>query len=260
MNFLPGRPNDIRGQSTPRVRVPPNSRRHHGTDTNREDVNTAPIEGLTPDVTQFLQGIFQNPQQQLQQFLPRSPQNQAIESQFLRMSGLSPSGQQLENFMPGADVVNAARPIFERNLQQGADTLRQSGPRFASNTERLVGEQGQRAMQDFNLFSQQVFESGRNRQLQALMGAGQFSSQNRQQNLQFLLPMLQQGLIAGGAASAPVITQDPGFLQGTALPLLGTAGTIAATAGLGPFGGAAVQGLGLTGQGASGLFPQTSFR
>ena len=126
--------------------------------------------------------------------------------------------------------MNAALPGFQENLQRSADILRQSGPRFASNTERVVGEQSRGAVQDFNLFQQQVFEAGRNRQLQTLLGAGQFSLGQSGQDLSALLPLLQTALQAGGAGSAPVITENPGFLQGTLLPLLGVGGSLAATA------------------------------
>lgn len=197
-----------------------------GPSTNREDVNTAPIQELSPQVTDFLQNLLQDPSS-VANFLPSTPQRQAIESQFARLGGFGPNA----NGTPGQDILNAATPIFDRNLQQGADVLRQSGSRFNSNTERLVGEQGNKAFQDFNLFSQQVLESGRNRQLQSLLGASQFAGQNRQQNLQLLLPLLQQGLIAGGAASAPVVTQDPGFIGGTLAPIISTLGQTGADIG-----------------------------
>ena len=114
-----------------------------------------------------------------------------------------------------------------------------------------MGEQGRRGIQDFNLFQQQVLEMGRNRQLQALLGAGQFTLGGQGQQLSALLPLLQTALGAGGAGSPPVITEDPGFLGGTLLPLLGTGASIAATAfggGGGPTSGAAGNGFtGFTG-------------
>ncbi|KKK74173.1 hypothetical protein LCGC14_2886430, partial [marine sediment metagenome] len=94
--------------------------------------------------------------------------------------------------------------------------------------------------QDFNLFQQQVLEAGQNRQLQALLGAGQFALGGQGQQLSTLLPLLQTALGAGGAESAPVITQDPGFFQGTALPLLGLGAGVAASSFGGPVAGAAV--------------------
>jgi hypothetical protein len=93
-----------------------------------------------------------------------------------------------------------------------------------------VGEQSRRSLQDFNLFQQQVLEMGQNRQLQALFGAGQFALGGQGQQLSALLPLLQTALGAGGAASGPVITENPGFFQGTALPLLQAGGQIAGAA------------------------------
>ena len=192
-----------------------------GPETRREDVSTAPIEALGGPVNQFLQALLQNPAQFAQGLSPTSALQTQVGATFQDI---------LMNRQPGQGVVTAALPGFQENLQRSADILRQSGPRFASTTERLVGEQSRRSLQDFNLFQQQVFEQGRNRQLQALLGAGQFSLGQQGQQLSALLPLLQTALTAGGAQSAPVITQDPGFLRGTLLPLLSIGGQIAAGA------------------------------
>ena len=202
-----------------------------GPKVQRENVSTAPIESLGDPTAQFLQALLQNPAQAFGNLAPTSDLQRQVASTF---QGI------LQNNAPGQDVITAALPGFQENLQRGADVLRQSGPRFASNTERLVGEQGRRGIQDFNLFQQQVLEMGRNRQLQALLGAGQFTLGGQGQQLSALLPLLQTALQAGGATSPPVITEDPGFLQGTLLPLLGTGAGIAATAFGGPAAGAAV--------------------
>ena len=89
-----------------------------------------------------------------------------------------------------------------------------------------MGEQSRRSIQDFNLFQQQVLESGQNRQLQALLGAGQFTLGGQGQQLSALLPLLQTALGAGGAASGPIITEQPGGLANI-LGILGTAGGLA---------------------------------
>ncbi len=192
-----------------------------GPSVQREDVSTAPIEGLGGPTERFLQALLQNPNQAFQRFAPTSDLQRQVGSTFQSI---------LQNQQPGQGVITAALPGFQENLQRGADVLRQSGPRFASNTERLVQEQGRRGIQDFNLFQQQVLEAGRNRQLQALFGAGQFSLGGQGQQLSALLPLLQTALGAGGAASGPVITESPGFFQGVALPLIETGGQIAAAA------------------------------
>ncbi len=144
------------------------------------------------------------------------------------------------NDVPGQDVLNAALPLFDRNLQQQSDVLRQSGPRFADQTERNVGRSSERSIQDFNLFAQQTLEQGRQRELQQLIAAGAFGAGQEQMNLNAILPLLQTGLTAGGATSAPVIEQNPGtFSQITSA--LGTLGGIglAATGPFGPLAGAA---------------------
>lgn len=175
-----------------------------------------------------MQSLLQNPAQTAAGLTPTSALQTQVGSVFQRL---------LQQQDPGQGVINAALPGFQENLQRGADVLRQSGPRFASNTERLVGEQSRGALQDFNLFQQQVLEQGQNRQLQALLGAGQFSLGQQGQQLSALLPLLQTALGAGGAQSGPVLTQNPGFLQGTLLPFLGTASGLAANI-PGLFGGA----------------------
>ena len=205
-----------------------------GPSVQRENVSTAPIESLGNPTAQFLQALLQNPAQAFQGLAQPSDLQRQVAASFQSI---------LQNRAPGQDVITAALPGFQENLQRGADVLRQSGPRFASNTERLVGEQGRQSLQDFNLFQQQVLEAGQNRQLQALLGAGQFSLGEQGQQLSALLPLLQTALTAGGAQSGPVITESPGFLGGTLLPLLGTGASIAATAFGGPGAGAAVSGL-----------------
>jgi len=192
-----------------------------GPSVQRENVSTAPIESLGGPTAQFLQALLQDPNQAFQGLTQTSDLQRQVAATF---QGI------LQNRQPGQGVITAALPGFQENLQQGADILRQSGPRFASNTERLVQEQGRRGIQDFNLFQQNVLEAGRNRQLQALIGAGEFTLGGQGQQLSALLPLLLTALGAGGAGSGPVITENPGFFQGTALPLIETGGQIAAAA------------------------------
>jgi len=192
-----------------------------GPSVTREGVSTAPIESLGGPTAEFLRALLQDPSQAFQGLAPTSDLQRQVGASFQAL---------LQNQAPGQGVITAALPGFQENLQRSADILRQSGPRFASTTERLVGEQSRRSLQDFNLFQQQVLEQGRNRQLQGLLGAGRFALGGQGQQLSALLPLLQTALGAGGAASGPVITEDPGFFQGTLLPLLQTGGQIAATA------------------------------
>ena len=68
-----------------------------------------------------MQGFLQNPMEFMQMFQQGQPAslNQQLSNTYMNQLG----GQR-----PGMDVVNAAQPIFQRNMQQGADTLRQAGP------------------------------------------------------------------------------------------------------------------------------------
>lgn len=111
---------------------------------------------------------------------------------------------------PGGGVVEALIPIFQRNLQQQADVTRQTGPRFASGTERLVSEGSQRSLQDFNLFAQQALEGGLMRQLQTAIAGGQFSLGQQGLQLPILQQLLQAGILGSGVTQAPTLTQKPG--------------------------------------------------
>lgn len=189
---------------------------------------TAPTPELRQPGINMLQGFAQNPQQWLQGMMPQQPS---------MLQSFGPGGT-MSNFLnnlvsntPGQGVLDAAQPIFQRNMQLGADTLRQAGPRFASNTERLVGEQGNRAMQDFNLFSQQVMQEGINQQLAGAGLAGQVGLGQQSNELGFMGPLLQQMLGttfgAGGLTQQPTLQQQKPWWQ-QALGVAGTVGSLAA--------------------------------
>lgn len=173
----------------------------------------APDPTLRDPSSEFLRAFMANPSS-IQNLLPQTSALQQQSNTFL---------QNLLGQTPGQGVLDAATPIFQRNLQQGADILRQSGPRFASNTERLIGEQGNKAMQDFNLFSQQVMQEGINQQL---TGAG-LVNQQRGLDLNFMLPLLQQ--FFGTAFGAGGLTQPGTVTQGKSPfnNVLDTAGQVA---------------------------------
>lgn len=181
---------------------------------------------------------------------PSSPLNQQLQSSFMNFLAQPTAAERTfeQQFgggqTPGMDVLSAAQPIFDRNLAQGTAAINEMGPRFASANLRERGNLAQGALQDFNLFSQQVLESGRNRQVQSAMAAdqsrlggmqaaGQFglgqSAQDLQfqgmsmQNLQFLL---SQMFGAGGFQSAPGFVQNPGTFD----QLIRAAGSIGAVA------------------------------
>lgn len=171
----------------------------------------------------MLQGFLKNPNE----FFNMLTGGQAGLNQQLSNTYMNMLGKQ----NPGADVVNAAQPIFNRNLQQGADIQRQAGPRFASNNERLISDQQGKSIQDFNLFAQQAMESGLNRQLQAASQAGQFSLGQSQLNSQNFQNMFGQAFEAG--IGAPIFQQNPGLFQNI-MQTIGTVGGVAS--GFMPFG------------------------
>lgn len=200
-----------------------------GPSTTRANVNTAPLPGLTGDVESLLQGFLQNPQQAVQGFFPQGRLQQQIGNTFSQLlSGFQGQGggsDFLNSLLSGGQgVIDAAQPVFQQNLQTSTDLLRQAGPRFASGTNRQVQDLSQRSLQDFNLFQQQVLESGKNRQLQALLGglggASQFSlGQSGQQ--QGIFQQLLGGAFNLGTGPA-VLQQNPGTFS----DILGVAGTL----------------------------------
>ena len=182
---------------------------------------------------------------------PTSPLNQQLQNSFSNFLAQPSAAERTFNAqfgdgrVPGGDILAAAQPIFDRNLAQGTAAINEAGPRFASANLRERGNLAQGSLQDFNLFSQQVMESGRNRQLQAAMAAdqsrlggmqaaGQFNlgqqgqelgfQQQGMQNLQFLLSQL---FGAGGFQSAPGFVQTPGFMD-QLIKALGAGGALAA--------------------------------
>ena len=244
-----------------------------GPSVKRSDVSTAPIPGLTQPTTDLLMGVLRNPRGMAQRLSP-AIQPSALQrqtgntfSQLLKgptaqeraFNIALPQIQSQLAGIPGMDVVNAANPIFQQNLTDALARQRQfGGPRFAAESGRQSRELEQRSLQDFNLFQQQVFEAGRQRQLQAAgvlgalgggadtsrlgvtQGAGNFalgeqglnlqSQQMQQALMQFLLGA---GFTAGGANAAPVITQSPGFFGNLMGAIGGIGGLIPGLGGLG---------------------------
>lgn len=112
----------------------------------------------------------------------------------------------------GQQVLDAAQPLFQRNLQNALSLQRESGPRFSSGQDLLGMQTSQRALQDFNLFAQDVLQRGQQTQLQALAA---------QQNA--LAPLLQTLFKSGGFDSGPIYNVSPGLGQ-QFLGLLGQVG------------------------------------
>jgi hypothetical protein len=191
----------------------------------------------------------------LNQVLPPSALQQQVGQTFSQLlTGPSPeqrtfntaaSLQQGLQGVPGGNVLGAAIPVFQQNLQTSADILRQQGPRFASGTQRQVADLSQRSLQDFNLFAQQAIESGLQRQLQTAISGGQFALGEQSQLLPLLQELLRAGIAGSGVAQQPTLIQKPGTL-GQIAGVLGSLGGLAT--GLLPFGGL----LGGGGGGAAG--------
>mgnify|MGYP001584747359 CR=1 FL=1 len=235
-------------------------------------MKTAPTPELRGGSISFLQNFLQNPSG-IQGLLPQASdlqrQTAGAYSNFLgqptaqsrTFDQLAPILMQQLQGTPGQSVLNAANPIFQRNLQQSADILRQNGPRFASGTENLIGQGQQRALQDYNLFTQNVVESGLQRQqgvagllrqlaggvdqaqLAGLAGAGGFANQQFGQQLGFLGPLLEQmfgASFGGGGITTPAALQQqqPWWQQA-----LGVAGALAPLAAAPFTGGASLAAL-----------------
>lgn len=147
---------------------------------------------------------------------------------------------------PGGDVLNAAQPIFQRNLAEALSRQGEVGPRFASAAQREARTLEQQGLQDINLFSQQILESGRQRQIQAalaasqigqgadqsilniLSGAGGFAqgAQGGQLALlQMLIPALFGGGLSPGTAVGPsVLSQIAGVASAVGSTAMGIPG------------------------------------
>lgn len=182
-----------------------------GPSTTRENINSAPLPGLTNPLQNLLQGFLQSGQ---------LPQGMGQPSDLQRQSS-NAFGNLLNQGNPGTGVIDAAQPVFQRNLQLGADTLRQAGPRFNSNTERLIGNQGNQAMQDFNLFQQNVLQQGQQQQLANLVGAGNFGNQMQGQQQALISQLLG---MSGQLGAGPAVLQQH---AGTFDQLMKGLGTVA---------------------------------
>lgn len=107
-------------------------------------------------------------------------------------------------------------------------------------------------MQDYNLFAQNVLESGRNRQLSALGAAGTFANDQQRGQMAFLLPLIQQmygqAFTSAGLNQQPTVNEQKPWWQ-QALGVVGTGVGIASNA-AGMFKGGGSTGDPLAGEGA----------
>lgn len=177
-----------------------------GPSVSRQNINTAAMPNLSGNLEGLLQGFLStgaNPFSQANQ--PSDLQRQAGGA----FEGLLSRGDQ------SANMIQAALPVFQQNQQMGADILRQSGPRFNSNTERLVADQNVRGMNDFNVFQQNVMQQGQQQHLANIMGAAGFANQMQGQQLGANQAIMQALLgLSGQAGIGPAaLVQKQGTTQ-----------------------------------------------
>jgi hypothetical protein len=158
----------------------------------------------------LMQGLGKNPLATPPGSPGMSTNAQGLLGQLSQIEGLP----QWQNF-GGQQVLDAAQPIFQRNLQTALGLQREQGPRFSSGQDLLGMQTSQRALQDFNLFSQDVLQRGQQTQLQALAA---------QQGA--LAPLLAALFKSGGFDSGPIYNVSPGLGQ----QLLGLAGQVGGAA------------------------------
>jgi len=193
-------------------------------------VDTTPqfLRPLQQQATGFLQSIFQNPSRSPFAALTSPLQQQAVGnlSTFLNMPapemrvlnqveapllGLV-RGTALQNPFGDLGAVNraeqvlqAAQPLFQQNLQGALGSLASSAPNRFSTTFQAQGQGlAQQALRDFNLFAQQTMQQGLQQQLQErqtalnfLLGGQQLAQQGQLAAASLL------GQLAGQAGAAP---------------------------------------------------------
>lgn len=115
--------------------------------------------------------------------LPDLSSLQALATNLFQQLNNPYGGQGFTN--PGQDVINAAQPVFQQNLEAANTQLANTAPgRFSSAFVNQGQDLASRALQDFNLFQAQQLQAGQ-----------QLQQQQQKQNLDFLLGarQLQQG-------------------------------------------------------------------
>lgn len=198
------------------------------------DPNPQSVQGLQGDISSFLQGELQNPGQTfgsftsplqrqatggISQFLSQpSPEMQTLQSAQPALLGMLNQGAQgMGAFDQSQALVGAATPIFDRNLQSSLGALgNQAAGRFSTAFGAQANDLTSRALQDFNLFSQQALQSGlgldlQSRQIgqQGALGAanllGSLSAQAGQNPFNRALQAGQLGLGQTQAAINPTL-------------------------------------------------------
>lgn len=168
-------------------------------------LDTTPQPSLNPIALDFLKSAF-GPGYSGGSITPSSAANPTTAAQTFQQMFTNPALSDILGGKPsgefGQSVLAAAKPVFADNLKTALATQRQSGPRFSSGQDLLAGQTSQKALNDFNLFSQQVLQQGQQTQLQAALGQLPIMGE--------VLKALFQG---GGINSAPGFIQSPSALQ-----------------------------------------------
>lgn len=211
----------------------PFDRNTQKTSREPEDVTRFRQESVTP----FLRGILGAPRSQavnpFAQAASATPENRVLQRAQPALSQLIAGGGQ------GAaqQVVEATRPQFQRNLQQGIAEFQSQAPSvFNAASGAGAGRITNRAIQDFNRLAAQQFQQGQQTALQAAGTLGQLGQAAGQaQTQRFVNPTLQL-LTAGTQLAQPIpaqVTSSPGIGS----QILSGAATVGGAAAGGAFSG-----------------------
>lgn len=197
-----------------------------GPDTETTQTEPADVTQFrTQTIQPFLEGIFRQPTSPqgnpFAQMAAQQPEQQVLQSQFDALSGLSQGG----GLGAAQQVIGAAQPVFNHNLQQaGAEFMSQAPSTFNTSAGAGLGNLQARALQDFNLFAGQALQQGQQTGIdaaQTLGGLGQAAGGAQQR---FINPTLQ--LMLGGMGMAQPMPADVASQPGLFGQLLGAAGSI----------------------------------
>ena len=187
-------------------------------DVTQINPNTQPVQQVGNAAGDFFSQLFGagNPfaggGQAMASTLGQNPQGQAVNT----LTNLLGGG----GVGAGQQVINAAQPIFNQNLQAGLGQLSNFAPgRFSTAAQQQGVGLAQNALQDFNLFQAQALQQGQNTEINAAQG--------------ILNPFVQAlGIGAGFGNQSPIES----FVQPQGPGLGGFLGNLAGTA-LGSFAG-----------------------
>lgn len=133
----------------------------------------------------------------IQRLLEQNPEQQAFGVAQDFLTGGQGGAGGLLGQSPGAGVIGAAEPVFQRNLDFALGRLRNQAPNVFGSGLALQGtDLAGQALQDFNLFSQQAAQQGIGQQLQGLSTLGQLAGPAGQNPFQRALGAGQFGLAA----------------------------------------------------------------